>query len=89
MNTDRIREEVVEIISRTAKIDPSMLNDGATLEQAGIESIDVIDVLFHCEDVFSIDLDGSDLAAEQEVNYTKGGFTVDDLVLAIQKRMQT
>lgn len=52
--SDAIESQVIDIIARKRKIDPSTVTLDSTFEQLGIDSLDAADLLFAFEDQFSI-----------------------------------
>lgn len=51
---DSIESQVIEIIARKRKLDPSAVTLDSTFEQLGIDSLDAADLLFAFEDKFGI-----------------------------------
>ena len=51
---DAIESQVIDIIARKRKIDPSTVTLDSTFEQLGIDSLDAADLLFAFEDTFGI-----------------------------------
>jgi acyl carrier protein len=49
-------DAVLAIIAEEARIDPEKLKPEATLASLGIESLDVVSVLFAIEDKFGVDI---------------------------------
>jgi acyl carrier protein len=57
------REAVIAIIAEEARIDAEKLKPEATLASLGIESLDVVSVLFAIEDKFGVDIQHEDIAS--------------------------
>ncbi len=55
-------QEVLEIVSKEASIDPALLKPEATLESLGIASIDVVSIVFAVEDRFGLIVQPEDFA---------------------------
>lgn len=51
---DAIEREVIEIIARKKKLDPSTLSAATTFEDLGLDSLDAADLIFTVEDTFKI-----------------------------------
>jgi acyl carrier protein len=51
---DALETQVIDIIARKRKLDPSGLTLDSTFEQLGIDSLDAADLLFTFEDTFAI-----------------------------------
>jgi acyl carrier protein len=51
---DAIESQVIDIIARKRKMDPSAVTLDSTFEQLGIDSLDAADLLFAFEDRFGI-----------------------------------
>lgn len=56
-------EEVLEVVSKEASVDPAALKPDATLESLGIASIDVVSIVFELEDRFGLIVQPEDLAS--------------------------
>ena len=54
MAADAIESQVVEIIAKKRKLDPSSVALDSTFEQLGIDSLDAADLVFTIEDTFGI-----------------------------------
>ena len=57
---DNLEEQVIEIIARKRKVDPSRVTLDTTFEELGIDSLDGMDLLFTFEDTFKISIPDSD-----------------------------
>ena len=55
-------DEVLEVVSKEASIDPAKLKPDATLESLGIASIDVVSIVFAVEDRFGLIVQPEDFA---------------------------
>lgn len=76
MNQDRVASKVREIIADKGRIDPKALMDNVPLIDMGIESLDVVEIIFALEEEFDIEIPFN-------ANETAGFETVDDVVLAV------
>jgi len=54
--TEDIQQKIVEIISKEAEIDASVLKPDSTLDQLDIPSLTQIEIFFALEEAFDIDL---------------------------------
>ena len=52
--TESIETQVIDIIARKRKLDPSSVSLDSTFEQLGVDSLDAADLLFAFEDRFGI-----------------------------------
>jgi acyl carrier protein len=68
-------ERVKIIVAKQLDIDPSGLTETTDLQEAGFESLDVIEVIFNLEDEFKINIPFN--ANESDANEMK---TVSDIV---------
>lgn len=55
-------EDLLELVQREAMIPPERMRPDATLEELGVESLDVISILFAIEDRYGIEIDTDELA---------------------------
>jgi acyl carrier protein len=53
---DDIEEQVIEVIAKKRRIDPSALSRDSTFADLDIDSLEAIDLLFTLEDRFQIDI---------------------------------
>jgi acyl carrier protein len=51
---DQIEAQLIEIIARKKKLDPSVITLDSTFEELGMDSLDAADLLFTVEDAFGI-----------------------------------
>ena len=51
---DSIESQVIAIIARKRKLDPTQVTLDSTFEQLGVDSLDAADLLFSFEDTFGI-----------------------------------
>ena len=58
---DEIETKIRDIIAREAKLDPAIIQPDSTIKDLGIESIDLVQIMFQIEESFDIYL------AEEEV----------------------
>lgn len=83
-----IADEIKQVISRSLEIPLEKLTDEATLEDLGVPSIQVIELVFDLEESFdiAISLDGAAPAAEgADGGPTKSLFrTVGDVVVGVK-----
>ncbi|MEQ9814865.1 MAG: acyl carrier protein [Azospirillaceae bacterium] len=58
MSTDpkAVEEKVIEIVANQRRVDPGTLSLDMKLEDTGIESIDLVEIIFAIEDEFDIDV---------------------------------
>ena len=49
-----VLEKVIKIVARQLDKDPSEFNESTDLQEAGFESLDVIEMIFNLEDEFEI-----------------------------------
>lgn len=58
MSTDpkAVEEKVIDIVANQRRVDPSTLSLDMKLEDTGIESIDLVEIIFAIEDEFDIDV---------------------------------
>jgi len=52
--SDDLARQVIELIARKKKLDPSTVTIDSTFEQLGVDSLDAADLLFTFEDTFKI-----------------------------------
>lgn len=52
--TQSIESQVIDIIARKRKLDPTAVSLDSTFEQLGVDSLDAADLLFAFEDRFGI-----------------------------------
>jgi acyl carrier protein len=52
--SDDLARQVIELIARKKKLDPSTITVDSTFEQLGVDSLDAADLLFTFEDTFKI-----------------------------------
>lgn len=77
MERKDIEERVKRVISETAKIDEKKITGLSSLqEELGIDSFMAVEIAYHAEEAFGIQLPDSELQ-----NFK----TVDDIVKAVQK----
>ncbi len=72
-------ERVKIIVAKQLDIDPSALKETADLQEAGFESLDVIEVIFNLEDEFKINIPFN--ANESDANEMK---TIGDIVRMVE-----
>ncbi len=72
-------ERVKIIVAKQLDIDPSALTETADLQEAGFESLDVIEVIFNLEDEFKINIPFN--ANESDANEMK---TIGDIVRMVE-----
>ena len=63
MVPDDLERQVIELIAKKKKIDPSQVTLDTTFQELGIDSLDGMDLLFTFEDTFNISV--PDDAAQQ------------------------
>jgi acyl carrier protein len=51
-----VLEQVTKIVAKKLDKDPSGFNESTDLQEVGIESLDVIEMIFNLEDEFKIDI---------------------------------
>ncbi len=51
-----VLEQVITIVAKQLGKDPSEFNEMTDLQEAGFESLDVIEMIFNLEDEFKIDI---------------------------------
>jgi acyl carrier protein len=51
-----VLEQVTKIVAKQLDKDPSEFNESTDLQEAGFESLDVIEMIFNLEDEFQIDI---------------------------------
>jgi len=51
-----VEEKVIDIVANQRRVDPSTLSLDMKLEDTGIESIDLVEIIFAIEDEFDIDV---------------------------------
>jgi acyl carrier protein len=51
-----VLEQVIKIVAKQLDKDPSAFNESTDLQEAGFESLDVIEMVFNLEDEFKIDI---------------------------------
>jgi acyl carrier protein len=52
--TSPLEQQVIELIAKKKKVDPSTITLETTFEELGIDSLDAADLLFTFEDTFNI-----------------------------------
>jgi acyl carrier protein len=72
-------EQVKQIIAKQLDKDPSALEETTDLQEAGFESLDVIEMIFNLEDAFKIDIPFN--ANETDTSQMK---TVGDIVRLVE-----
>ncbi|MBT4594431.1 acyl carrier protein [bacterium] len=60
-STEEIREKIVRVISEKLKISADEIQDDATLEDLGADSLDVVEIVMNIEEAFNIEI-GDDAA---------------------------
>lgn len=60
-------QEVLEVVSKEASLEPATLTPEATLESLGIASIDVVSIVFALEDRFGLIVQPEDFAEAKTV----------------------
>ena len=64
-----MKEEVIELISKTLEIDPKTLKDDTDLSRdLGVESIDLVDLVTAFEDKYNFEIPDNELKNLQTVN---------------------
>jgi acyl carrier protein len=51
---DDIERQVIEVIAKKKKLDPSAVTPASTFEELGLDSLDAADLMFTIEDTFKI-----------------------------------
>jgi acyl carrier protein len=51
---DDLERQVIELIARKKKLDPTTISADSTFEELGVDSLDAADLLFTFEDTFHI-----------------------------------
>jgi acyl carrier protein len=51
---DDIERQIIEVIAKKKKLDPSAVTPASTFEQLGLDSLDAADLMFTIEDTFKI-----------------------------------
>ena len=51
---DQLEEQVIEIIAKKKKVDPSTITLDSTFQELAIDSLDGMDLIFTFEDTFNI-----------------------------------
>ena len=74
-----LADEVIKVIARKKKLDPSTVTTESTFEQLGVDSLDAADLLFTFEDNFGIVVP-DDVAMSMK--------TVGQVVAALQKLLE-
>jgi acyl carrier protein len=74
-----VAEGVTEIIAVRAKRDPAKLQGSDWLDELGIESLEVVEMIFELEDRFGIEIPVNANNAGKEFK------TVEDIVLLVEK----
>ncbi len=74
-----VLEQVKKIIAKQLDMDPSELEESTDLQEAGFESLDVIEMIFNLEDAFKIDIPFN--ANETDTSQMK---TVGDIVRLVE-----
>lgn len=75
-----VEAKVRQIVAKYAKIDPKDINRDTDLQSLNIESLDLIEIIFEVEDVFEIDIEQDEKAA----NLTTLGEVLDWLTANIE-----
>ena len=73
MNLNEIEAQVIAIIAKRKKLDPSLVTLDSTFVELGIDSIDAIDLLFAFEDRFQIDIPNAAASEMKSVRQVAGG----------------
>ena len=74
-----IESTVVDIVAEAAGVDSAAVSKTATMKEAGIASLDAIEILFQLEEKFDV------LLSETDIDL--GTATVVDLVHAIETKL--
>jgi len=53
-SVDDIERQVIDLIARKKKLDPSSITSASTFEALGLDSLDAADLMFTMEDTFHI-----------------------------------
>lgn len=75
------RDQVIEIMAKHTSVDASQITDQSTLEDLGIESLDLVEIIFEIEETFDVEI---------PYNANEGGAvgldldSIDDVVTAVQ-----
>jgi acyl carrier protein len=59
--TMSLEQELIELISKEALVDVEKLQKDATLEQIGLDSVDLVSVVFAVEDKYGVTIGENDL----------------------------
>jgi acyl carrier protein len=78
-----VLEQVTKIVAKQLGKDPSEFNESTDLQEAGFESLDVIEMIFNLEDEFKIDIPFNANEADTIQMRTVGDITrmVETLIL--------
>lgn len=77
-----VQERVIKVVAKQLDKDPSEFTEATDLQEAGFESLDVIEMIFNLEDEFKIDIPFN--ANEADATQMR---TVGDIVRLIEARI--
>ena len=80
-----VLEQVTKIVAKQMDKDPSEFNESTDLQEAGFESLDVIEMIFNLEDEFKIDIPFNANEADTIQMRTVGDITRMVEALALNK----
>ncbi len=73
-----LQDELIEVIAAEAQVDRAKLEPDATLEEIGLDSVDLVSVIFAVEDKYGVSIGESDLERSA---------TLGEMVQVIQKKI--
>lgn len=76
---DSIREKFVTLLANKFKISPDKITDDCSLAELGVDSADMVDVVFELEDTFDIQIEDDEL-----VEYT----TLSKIIVEIKAKIE-
>ena len=72
-----VRDKIIQIIATECEIDPARIKPEATLDDLGISSVDLVQVMFQIEEEFDVYLADEEIGADTE--------SVGQLLEAVEK----
>jgi acyl carrier protein len=75
------RNKIIQIIATECEIDPAQIVPGASLDDLGISSVDLVQVMFQIEEEFDVYLADEEIGADME--------SVGQLLDAVEKLIES
>jgi len=62
VNPEKIKEDVIDIICEIGTLNPREIHDHTTLDQLGLDSLDITEISMEIENLYEINLDEISIA---------------------------